>query len=148
MKMRFNVLLVVLVLLLSFFACSSDDETIQVVTTDLVLPEGAVLKADLEHEKVYVISSYDDLTKHIEIKEGVDFPKINFKQETILLISGVSNYGIESKSYAFFEDDKNYTLDVNIKRTAATVMENWCFVIKVARSLDKDITVEANVKYS
>jgi len=103
-------------------------------------------------DKVIMINSNEELEKYISCT-GNSYPAIDFSKQTLLLVSGKTDYGIcefDSKRLQQLSSDK-YKLHIEINLSDAIDIKEWAMAFIVNKMNEKDeieLNVTRNVFYS
>lgn len=120
-------------------SCSDDNES-SISRYDI--PSG--LYPDIEKEAVVIIDS-DAAFKEAFAKTEGSLPAINFREWNLLLVSGVSTYGITDVNSRFVKDGEKYRLTIAVGQNLTTVVEPWCIGYRIPKNLN---TVDINLTIS
>lgn len=143
--MSLTKILAVLLAALAFVACEEEPDTplahlypIDYINDPLDF-DGDTLDVIHHYPSVidsgyYVVSNKRDFDRYFsEGKHDVD---IDFDANNAVIINGTSNYGVAFAKVRIDETtDGNYRLDVFIKQNMLCVMERWCIVYPVPKSM-------------
>ncbi|MBO5628562.1 MAG: hypothetical protein J5965_05715 [Aeriscardovia sp.] len=74
--------------------------------------------------------------------EKVDFSKINFSKNNLLLIHDVSNYGVHEIIKNHISSGNGFEFNINVRQNFLCVMQPWCIAYIMPKSLKQE-----NIKY-
>lgn len=131
-----------LLLLCCICLSCSDDNDSSISRYDI--PAG--LYPDIEKDDVVIIDSDAAFREAFAKTEG-SLPAINFRERNLLLVSGVSTYGITDVNSRFVKDGEKYRLTIAVGQNLTTVVEPWCIGYRIPKNLNTG-DISLTISYS
>lgn len=99
----------------------------------------------LEYDKLYIIRSIDEYTQYM--KESMPAFDIDFKKQSLLIIKGQANRGVNDIIKKMTETDaENYILNIDLTLNDTLIAEEWHIGI-LTPTIPYNKEVELRIKY-
>jgi len=133
MKIKYLWIPVIAALCMALPACSEDEP--EILPAEFKIPSGCV--PDIAQDQIVVISDNATLGKVFDENIG-RLPAVDFKNCSLMLVTGVSNYGIRDIAPIITKSETGYTLDITVSQTFATVMQPWTIGYRIPKDTEAD----------
>lgn len=142
----------ILILSVCLFSCSDDKENCceeLLQTESFELSEGCNWQK-LEKNKLYRINNLKDLTAITDCQAETQLPKVDFDSHTLLVVSGVSPYGISEENGKHKIDNtlstgNKFVFTVQLHNTLAAVLDEWTVAV-IAPKIPNSKPIELVIK--
>lgn len=142
MKTKILTFMAILLLGGSFTACESDSP-LPFIEYSLDKPQYWDINYR-DYGNIILVNSEEDLKKHFL---GAEYPPIDFSKQSLLLVSGTANNGIEKQTITNIKQISNnkFKLNVELFLNLTNVMQPWVIAALTSKISDNS-KIEVNVE--